>query len=117
MQMTQVGSVLGAPEVMQMIFGYEYEFAGTTIREVVEVLPLSSITNDNARGNNSRQFATAAGAGQLRMSLTRRLSFFSQYVYYHHAIADGAFLLERFPVGLDRQDVRAGLSLSVPLLK
>jgi hypothetical protein len=39
MQMTQVGDVLGAAEVVVMTFGYEYEFAGTTIREVVEVAP------------------------------------------------------------------------------
>jgi hypothetical protein len=38
MEMQQVGGVLGTPTVMQIIFGYEYDQDGETVREVIGVL-------------------------------------------------------------------------------
>jgi hypothetical protein len=38
MQMQQVGEVLGAPTVMQIVFGYEYDRDGEVVREITEVL-------------------------------------------------------------------------------
>jgi len=39
MEMEQVGGVLSDPVVVQITFGYEYDVDGTTVREVIEVLP------------------------------------------------------------------------------
>lgn len=39
MEMTQVGDVLGDPVLMGITFGYEYERAGGTVRNVMEVTP------------------------------------------------------------------------------
>jgi hypothetical protein len=39
MEMTQVGHVLDDPVVVGITFGYEYERAGETVREVIEVTP------------------------------------------------------------------------------
>ena len=39
MEMTQVGDVLGDPVVVGVTFGYEYDVAGETVREVIGITP------------------------------------------------------------------------------
>jgi hypothetical protein len=65
----------------------------------------------------SRQLESYTGSAQLRFALTRLLSAYGQYLYYHYQLAEGALLLRDIPSELGRHSVRVGISASVPLLR
>src|SRR5205085_247744 len=44
----------------------------------------------NAARSGSRQYGSYAASGQARFALTRMLSVFTQYIYYHYSLDTGA---------------------------
>jgi hypothetical protein len=53
---------------------------------------------------------------QLRYALSRQLAAYARYVYYRYGFSEQIQLDPDFPAGMDRQGLRVGLSLSVPVL-
>ena len=67
-------------------------------------------------GNSSEKFRSHRFALGTRVSLTQQLDGFVQYVNYHHAFPDTAFLLQGALPTFNRQGVNGGLTLTLPLL-
>jgi hypothetical protein len=64
-----------------------------------------------------RNFDSYSGSAHIEVGLRRNLGLFGEYVYYHYKFDKLIALPQGTPHGLDRQGVRAGLSLTVPILK
>lgn len=62
-------------------------------------------------------FGTLTGTGRVRVALARHLALFAEYVYYHYLFDQGTLLPPGVPQGLDRNGIRAGVTVWVPLLK
>jgi hypothetical protein len=62
-------------------------------------------------------FGTLTGTGRVRVGLARHLALFAEYVYYHYLFDQGTLLPPGVPQGLDRNGIRAGVTVWVPLLK
>jgi hypothetical protein len=68
------------------------------------------VVSAGQRYHSQRSLLSVQGA------LTRRVDAFVQYFYYRHAFNAASFLIQGAPPQLSRQGIRAGLSLSMPLL-
>lgn len=76
----------------------------------------SSGSNAASRAEG-RVYDSYTGSGQLRFALTRYLSAYTEYLYYHYQFHNGVVLLRDLPSAFDRQDVRAGVTITAPLLR
>jgi hypothetical protein len=61
-------------------------------------------------------FDTYSGSARLQVGIARNLAAFGEYVYYHYRFDKQIVLPQGAPNGLDRHGVRAGISLTVPIL-
>jgi hypothetical protein len=61
-------------------------------------------------------FDTYLGDARLRYALTRTLALFAQYLYYFYDFRENAQLAPGVPTRLERNGVRAGLMLRLPVL-
>lgn len=68
------------------------------------------------QGREGGQHRGTWAVAQLRYGLTPWLAAYARYVYYDYRFSDEIPLDAEFPALTDRQGVRAGLSLSVPLM-
>ncbi|HPW19619.1 MAG TPA: hypothetical protein PLE61_02305 [Vicinamibacterales bacterium] len=66
-------------------------------------------------GRISGTFDVYGASAQLRVAVTRALAATAGYYYYRHRYSDPGALPEGFPAAFDRNAVRVGLSLAVPL--
>jgi hypothetical protein len=62
------------------------------------------------------RFDTYTGNLRLQVAATRTLAFFGEYLYYFYDFAGSAQLLPVIPLGLERNGVRGGLVLWLPVL-
>jgi hypothetical protein len=67
----------------------------------------------SASATGYRSYRNVAG---VRATVTQRLSAFVQYVNYHHAFPETAFLLQGALPRLNRQGINGGLNLTFPLI-
>jgi hypothetical protein len=70
-----------------------------------------------ARSAAFGDFGSYTGLARAEFALTRRLGLFSEYVYYHYLFGDRIALPGGTPRQLNRQGVRVGLTVVVPILK
>ncbi len=68
-------------------------------------------------GLRDRNFDTAIAGGRIRTALTRNLALFAQYFYYQYSFDDSLASDLFMPGATERQGVRAGLTVWVPLLR
>lgn len=61
-------------------------------------------------------YVTTGASARLNLTLTRRIPFYTEYVYYHSRFERPEGLAPGFPLFVDRHGFRAGLSYSVPLI-
>ena len=66
-------------------------------------------------GSAGNGFDTYMGTARLQYGLTRYLATYVEYLYFHYEFSTATLLPGAFPRGLDRQGVRGGVSLWVPL--
>lgn len=62
-------------------------------------------------------FNSVTGTVRIQAALTRKLALFSDYLYYSYAFDDTYALPSGLPRNLDRQGVRAGLMVLLPMIK
>jgi hypothetical protein len=63
-----------------------------------------------------RNFSSYTGVARTEYALMRRMGMFAEYVYYHYDFDKLIQLPQGTPHRLNRQGVRAGIMLTVPLL-
>jgi hypothetical protein len=56
------------------------------------------------------------GIAQLRYALSRHLAAYTRYVYYHYRFSDQLLLDEDFASAMNRQGIRVGVTMTVPLM-
>ena len=72
---------------------------------------------ESALGRDSLQFDTYTGNLRVRYALSRTFAMYGEYLYYYYDFRGSAQLLVGIPPGLERNGVRAGLTLWVPALR
>jgi hypothetical protein len=79
-----------------------------------------SISGGYSNGNSALQagssFATYTGDVRLRYALTRTWALYTEYLYYYYDFSGTTQLAPGLPPHLERNGVRAGLTLWLPLL-
>lgn len=74
-------------------------------------------TGEAALAGTAPQFSTYTGTARLRYALTRTWAAYAEYVYYFYEFNPELRVLPGVPRGLERNGVRVGLTLWVPLLR
>jgi hypothetical protein len=72
---------------------------------------------DLGLGSRANAYESMQASGGVEIALARRLEFFGHYFYYKYRFDRSIALPEGVSRGLDRQGVRAGLSLRIPILE
>lgn len=72
-------------------------------------------TGESLRNRNSLLFDTYTTSARVSYALTRTLSAYGQYLYYYYSFGDSTLLTEG-QSGLERNGVRAGVTMSIPLV-
>jgi hypothetical protein len=62
-------------------------------------------------------YSSSTAGADLRVAMSRRLSFFAQYAYYRYGFGTGVEVPFGLPPQLDRQSVRVGISGWLPLVR
>ena len=62
-------------------------------------------------------YKTYTGDLRLRFAVTREWAFYGEYLYYYYDFRGGTQLLSGFPPKLERNGVRAGLTLWLPVVR
>jgi hypothetical protein len=68
-------------------------------------------------GSRGSPYTSYRGFASAGFALNRELSLFGNYFYYHYVFGERVSLLGGIPRRLDRHGVRAGLTLTLPILK
>ena len=72
---------------------------------------------ESALSRDSLRFDTYTGNLRVRYALSRTFAMYGEYLYYYYDFRGSAQLLAGIPPGLERNGVRAGLTLWVPALR
>jgi len=90
---------------------------GLLTRRVDVVFSAAYATGESALNRNALFFDTYTADVRLRYAVSRMFALFGEYLYYYYDFQNGALLLAGMPPGLERNGVRAGLTLWMPALR
>jgi hypothetical protein len=74
-------------------------------------------SGESLLNRNGLQFDTYTGNLRMRYALTRTWATYVEYLYYYYDFRQPTLLMPGIPAGLERNGVRAGLTLWVPALR
>lgn len=74
-------------------------------------------SGESILNRDSLFFDTYTGDMRVRVAVSRTLAVFGEYLYYYYDFQNAGLLLGHIPPGLERNGVRAGLTLWMPALR
>jgi hypothetical protein len=89
---------------------------GLLTRRVDVSILAAYASGESILNRNTLFFDTYTGDVRVRFAVSRTLALFAEYLYYYYDFQNGALLLP-IPPGLERNGVRAGLTLWMPALR
>jgi hypothetical protein len=90
---------------------------GNASRRVQLIASAGYANGDLGLGSRANAYESLQGTGRIEIPLSRRLVLFADYVYYNYLFDRSIALPKGVSRGLDRQGVRAGLKLRIPVLQ
>jgi hypothetical protein len=96
--------------------GATASLTGLLTRRVDVTVSGGYATGESILNRDALFFDTYTGDLRVRYAVSRTVAFFAEYVYYYYVFQNGTLLLG-IPPGLERNGVRAGLTLWMPALR
>jgi hypothetical protein len=89
--------------------------SGLLSRRVDVAVNASYVTGTVGLSRGSPRFDTYSASARVRRALTRKLAAYIEYLFYHYEFDEAAARPAGLPRKFDRNGVRVGLSLWLPL--
>jgi hypothetical protein len=97
--------------------GVGFSVAGLLARRMDVLASAAYSSGESLVNRNSLRFDTYTGNLRLRYALTKTVATFVDYLYYYYDFRGNLQLLVGMPTGLERNGIRAGVTLWVPAFR
>ena len=97
--------------------GARVSVAGLLTSRVDVLFSSGYASGESILNPNALVFDTYTGDVRVRYAVSRTFAVFGEYFYYYYDVQNGALLVAGIPPGLERNGVRAGLTLLVPAVR
>ena len=99
------------------IDGFSAELGGLITRRIDVLASAHYSSGASALNRDALTFDTRAADLRVQYAVTRSLAVYGQYLYYFYDFTENALLPTGIPWGLERNGIRAGLTLWVPAVR